>query len=113
MDLGLSDAVAIVTASSKGLGLGTAKALSAEGPKVVLCARDDGKGCKRRRTPSDETLAVAAADVTDPPRRRDWSTPRWNASGRCTSWSPTPAVPSGTRASRPMTARRARLTRTC
>src|SRR6266571_5108746 len=35
MDLGLSDAVAIVTASSKGLGLGTAKALSAEGAKVV------------------------------------------------------------------------------
>ena len=49
MDLGLSDAVAIVTASSKGLGLGTAKAMSAEGAKVVLCARDEDWGDEARR----------------------------------------------------------------
>jgi 3-oxoacyl-[acyl-carrier protein] reductase len=65
MDLGLSDAVAIVTASSKGLGLGTAKALSAEGAKMVLCARDEVRLQAAADALPGETLAVAA-DVTDP-----------------------------------------------
>ncbi len=39
MDLGLNDKVAIVTGSSRGLGLASAKALAAEGCRVVLCAR--------------------------------------------------------------------------
>src|SRR6187397_2316388 len=39
MDLGLKDKVAIVTGSSRGLGLASARALSAEGCSVVLCAR--------------------------------------------------------------------------
>jgi len=65
MDLGLTDAVAIVTASSKGLGLGTAKALSAEGAKVVLCARDEARLQAAADALPGETLAIAA-DVTDP-----------------------------------------------
>jgi 3-oxoacyl-[acyl-carrier protein] reductase len=36
MDLQLEDSVAIVTGSSRGLGLASAKALAAEGCRVVL-----------------------------------------------------------------------------
>ena len=43
MDLALTDKIAIVTGSSKGLGLASAKALVAEGCRVAICARGDGK----------------------------------------------------------------------
>src|SRR5438132_2508975 len=43
MDLALTDKIAIVTGSSKGLGLASAKALAAEGCRVAICARGDGK----------------------------------------------------------------------
>jgi 3-oxoacyl-[acyl-carrier protein] reductase len=39
VDLGLANAVALISGSSKGLGLASAKALAAEGCRVVLCAR--------------------------------------------------------------------------
>jgi 3-oxoacyl-[acyl-carrier protein] reductase len=52
MDLGIADKVALVTASSKGLGRGAALALSAEGCKVVICGRDP------------DALALAAADMS-------------------------------------------------
>ena len=51
MDLGLSDKVAIVTGSSRGLGLATARALAAEGCRVCICAR------------GAERLAAAAREV--------------------------------------------------
>lgn len=51
MDLGIADKVALVTASSKGLGRGAALALSNEGCKVVICGRDP------------DALAVASADM--------------------------------------------------
>ncbi len=41
MDLGLKDRVAIVTASSKGLGRAVATGLAREGAKVVICARGE------------------------------------------------------------------------
>jgi 3-oxoacyl-[acyl-carrier protein] reductase len=41
MDLGLTGKVAIVTGGSRGLGLAAAKALSAEGTHVVICARGE------------------------------------------------------------------------
>lgn len=51
MDLGLSDRIAIVTGSSRGLGLASARALVAEGCRVCICAR------------GEERLAEAALEV--------------------------------------------------
>jgi 3-oxoacyl-[acyl-carrier protein] reductase len=51
VDLGLTDKVAVVTGSSRGLGLASARALVAEGCRVVLCAR------------GEERLAEAAVEV--------------------------------------------------
>jgi 3-oxoacyl-[acyl-carrier protein] reductase len=51
MDLGLADKVAVVTGSSRGLGLASARALVAEGCRVCLCAR------------GAERLAEAALEV--------------------------------------------------
>jgi 3-oxoacyl-[acyl-carrier protein] reductase len=51
MDLGLTDKIAVVTGSSRGLGLASARALVAEGCRVVLCAR------------GEERLAEAAVEV--------------------------------------------------
>ena len=51
MDLGLTDKVAVVTGSSRGLGLASARALVAEGCRVCICAR------------GAETLAEAAIEV--------------------------------------------------
>jgi len=41
MDLGLRDKVAIITGSSRGLGLASAKALAAEGCQITLCGRTE------------------------------------------------------------------------
>jgi 3-oxoacyl-[acyl-carrier protein] reductase len=51
MDLGLGDKIAIVTGSSRGLGLASARALVAEGCRVCICAR------------GEEQLAQAAIEV--------------------------------------------------
>jgi 3-oxoacyl-[acyl-carrier protein] reductase len=70
VDLGIAGRVALVTASSKGLGRAAAVALSEEGASVVICAR--GKEALERAAASmpGEVLAVSA-DVADPesPRR--------------------------------------------
>jgi 3-oxoacyl-[acyl-carrier protein] reductase len=71
MDLGLKDKVAIVTGSSRGLGLAIAKALAAEGCRLCLCAR----GAARLDAAVSEVAAAApeeggvigvAADVSRP-----------------------------------------------
>jgi 3-oxoacyl-[acyl-carrier protein] reductase len=65
VDLGLEGKVALITASSKGLGRASALALSQEGAKVVLCARGRGALEEAAAAMPGEALAVAA-DVTDP-----------------------------------------------
>ena len=55
MDLVLSDKIAIVTGSSQGLGLASARALVAEGCRVCLCAR----GAERLMKVTAELQALA------------------------------------------------------
>ena len=55
MDCGLRDKVAVVTGTSRGLGLATAKSLAAEECRVCLCAR----GEQRLREAASEVSAVA------------------------------------------------------
>jgi 3-oxoacyl-[acyl-carrier protein] reductase len=63
MDLGLKDRVAVVAASSKGLGKAVALGLSAEGSKLALCARGQEE---LQRTASEMRTEVfaQAIDVT-------------------------------------------------
>jgi 3-oxoacyl-[acyl-carrier protein] reductase len=68
MDLGIHGQVAIVVASSKGLGRASAEALAAEGAKVTICsrnARELEQTAATMREQGAEVLAVPA-DVTDP-----------------------------------------------
>ena len=58
MDLGLEGAVALITASSKGLGRATALQLAAEGARVAICAR----GSEALQAARDE-IAALGADV--------------------------------------------------
>jgi len=71
MDLGLNDKVAIVTGSSRGLGLASARALAAEGCLVCLCARTEStlekaRGDVAMRAVGDERVIAVAADVSTP-----------------------------------------------
>jgi len=69
MDLGLVGKVAIVTGGSRGLGLGAATALVAEGAHVVICARGEealkqaAAGLQTSAAPGAR-VAIAAADVS-------------------------------------------------
>jgi 3-oxoacyl-[acyl-carrier protein] reductase len=69
MDLGLKDRIAIVAASSTGLGKAVAMGLAREGAKVALCARTEGvlnaAAEEIHNETGVETLA-RALDVTDP-----------------------------------------------
>jgi 3-oxoacyl-[acyl-carrier protein] reductase len=53
MDLGIRDKVALVCASSKGIGRAAAEALAQEGTRLMLCARDA------------QTLEATAAEIRD------------------------------------------------
>ncbi len=72
MDLQLSDKIAIVTGSSKGLGLATARALIAEGCRVTICAR--GEAALNRAAAELETLAGANGAVRVLPVAADLAT---------------------------------------
>ena len=66
MDLELTDKIAIVTGSSKGLGLASARALVAEGCRLTICARGESKlhesadELRRVAGASERVIAVAA-----------------------------------------------------
>jgi 3-oxoacyl-[acyl-carrier protein] reductase len=71
MDLGLADKVAIITGSSRGLGLASARALAAEGCLVCLCARtpstlEQARRDVAMRAVGDERVIAVAADVSTP-----------------------------------------------
>ena len=65
MDLQLTDRIALVTGSSRGLGLASARTLLAEGCKVAICARGaerlaEAAETLRRDSGADRVLAVQA-----------------------------------------------------
>jgi 3-oxoacyl-[acyl-carrier protein] reductase len=74
MDLGLDGKIAVVTGSSRGLGLASAKALAAEGCYVTLCGRTEATLQEAAATvaragstgqgPSHERVLAVAADVS-------------------------------------------------
>ena len=68
MDLGLKTRVALIAASSQGIGLATAQAFAAEGCRIAMCARNrqtlEAAADKIRRQHSAEVIAEAF-DVTD------------------------------------------------
>jgi 3-oxoacyl-[acyl-carrier protein] reductase len=65
VDLELTDKIAIVTGSSKGLGLASAQALAAEGCRVTICARGagalDAAAAGLRALAGDPSRVVAVA----------------------------------------------------
>lgn len=68
MDLGLKNRVALVAASSQGIGLATAEAFAVEGCRIAMCARNDhtlqAAAEKIRKQHTAEVFAQAF-DVTD------------------------------------------------
>jgi 3-oxoacyl-[acyl-carrier protein] reductase len=67
MDLGIKGKIALVTAASKGLGRGTAEALSAEGCRVAICARthaDVERAAREIAARSGHEVVPFVADVT-------------------------------------------------
>ena len=71
MDLGLKEKVAIVTGSSRGLGLASARALAAEGCRVCLCGRTSATLDHARREVAadaggDDRVLAVTADVSTP-----------------------------------------------
>jgi 3-oxoacyl-[acyl-carrier protein] reductase len=60
MDLGLKGKIAVVTGSSRGIGLAIARALAQEGCRLCLCARSTGRLGEAARE-----VAALAADAND------------------------------------------------
>jgi 3-oxoacyl-[acyl-carrier protein] reductase len=66
VDLELTGKACLISGASRGIGLATARALCAEGARVLLCARDEGpldRAVQECRRAGGEAHAVAA-DVT-------------------------------------------------
>lgn len=72
MDLGLKGRVAIVCASSKGLGRAIAEELAAEGASVVMCARGESdlkSAAQEIRNKTGSPVLDVVADVSEPADR--------------------------------------------
>jgi 3-oxoacyl-[acyl-carrier protein] reductase len=68
MDLGIDGRVALVTASSRGLGRASAEALAAEGVRLVVCARNEGslRDAEKALVARGAEVIAMVADVADP-----------------------------------------------
>jgi 3-oxoacyl-[acyl-carrier protein] reductase len=67
MDLGLRDRVFVLTGASRGLGFATARALVADGAKVVISSREKARvGEAVAELGGPAAAAGVAADLTDP-----------------------------------------------
>jgi 3-oxoacyl-[acyl-carrier protein] reductase len=69
MNLGLNNRIALVAASSQGIGLATAEAFAAEGCRVAMCARNAETlraAAKKIREQHKTEVLAEAVDVTDP-----------------------------------------------
>ncbi len=74
MDLGISGKWALVCAASKGLGLGCAEAMAAEGVNLVINARTEGplrEAAARIAGQTGVTVHAVACDITTEAGRRD------------------------------------------
>ena len=81
MDLGLADRVYVLTGASKGLGFATAQCLVADGAKVVVSSRDQGRVDDAVTALGGPATAVGvAADLSDP------ETPRWLVDTAMQQW---------------------------
>jgi 3-oxoacyl-[acyl-carrier protein] reductase len=70
MNLGIKDKVALVAASSQGIGRATAEAFAAEGCRVAMCARNRQTletAAQKIRKEYDVEVFEQAVDVTDAP----------------------------------------------
>lgn len=68
MNLGLKNRVALIAASSQGIGLATAEAFAAEGCRVAMCARNQQTlqaSAERIKTQHHVEVFAEAFDVTD------------------------------------------------
>jgi 3-oxoacyl-[acyl-carrier protein] reductase len=69
MNLGLKNRVALVAASSQGIGLATAEAFAAEGCRVAMCARNSERlnaAAEKIRKQDGVDVFAEALDVSDP-----------------------------------------------
>lgn len=69
MDLGLKGKVAVVTASSRGLGKAVAEALAQEGARLAVCSRDRSRISETAsylEEKYDEQVLPVVCDVSDP-----------------------------------------------
>jgi len=67
MDFGLTGKVAIVTASSRGIGRATAEVLAAEGARITICARtaeDVTRAAEQIRARTGAEILAVQADLT-------------------------------------------------
>ncbi len=71
MDLGISGRTAAVAAGSAGLGLGSAKALAAEGVRVAICGRDPGRLAAAAAQIDGDVLSITA-DLGNPDEGRSF-----------------------------------------
>ncbi len=65
MDLGLENKIALVSGATAGLGFAAAQALLAEGARVVICGRDDGRLQTAVKALDSARVLGLRADVTD------------------------------------------------